>query len=76
MHQKIVKNIGVLIFCNKSERLASTKRKKKRMHLVEAKRSKMDLNNLRFVETKCLVNSKVIWRLNKMTTFLMPRLDF
>ena len=49
---------------------------KKRMHLVEAKRSKMDLNNLRFVETKCLVISKVVGRLSKTTTFLILRLDF
>ena len=35
---------------------ASTKRQKK-VHLVEAKRSKMGLNNLRFVEAKCLVIS-------------------
>ena len=76
MEKRLAESIGVLIFCNKSERLASTKRKKKRMHLVEAKRSKVDLNNLRFVETKCLVISKVVGRLSKTTTFLMLRLDF
>ena len=49
---------------------------KKKVHLVEARRSKMDLKNVCFIEAKWLVISKVIWRLSKMTTFLMHRLDF
>ena len=55
---------------------ASTKCKKKTMHLVEARRSKMRLRNQLPVETKRLLFPKVIQRLSKIDTFFDGKMVF
>ena len=55
---------------------ASTKCKKKTMHLVEARRSKMRLRNQLPVETKRLLFPKVIRRLSKIDSFFDEEMVF